>query len=128
MVSAAAMHIKNGLRLIGAAVTVVAFLDVVACASDKKDDAPRGAGGKTGAANQDAGIFGELGIQRPGTKTDDGTSTPSPFEYDKVKSPYDDAAGCKDFSSADVPKGDHADTRACLCDNCFMLMQECDAL
>jgi hypothetical protein len=46
-----------------------------------------------------------------------------PFAYDTVKAPYTTPAECKTFANAD-----HAAARSCLCDNCFTLQQQCDAL
>jgi hypothetical protein len=48
----------------------------------------------------------------------------TPFSYAAVKAPYTTAAACKAFDSA----VGHETARACLCDSCFALQQQCDAL
>ena len=114
---------KRGQRLITlAAIAGVFVLGASACSSDAT---PTGSGG-----NSDGGvdIYTKLGVAPPGTKLDDGTPTPVPYRYDQVKSPYDSTDGCKSFSSADFPAGFMTDARSCLCDNCFDLQQQCDAL
>jgi hypothetical protein len=59
-------------------------------------------------------IYAMLGIKNPGAMT---------FTYSDVTAPYADAAGCKAFDSQG-----HQMVHDCLCDNCFTLVQECDAL
>ncbi len=59
-------------------------------------------------------IFQKLCIQKP-------AELPN-FRFDQVPAPYTDAAGCKAFDDA-VP-----DERSCMCDKCFKLLQQCDAL
>jgi hypothetical protein len=96
----------------------------LACATDDKTSSS----GLSGSNDADGGgIYSKLGVPPPAASADGGL-TPQPFDFKDVKSPYDDVASCKTFSSADVPKDFHSDQRACLCDNCFDLMQECDAL
>jgi len=48
------------------------------------------------------------------------------FRFDQVAAPYPDAASCKTYNS-DFPATNTA-ARPCLCDNCFKLQQQCDAL
>ena len=60
-------------------------------------------------------IFDFLCIDPPDT---------TPFSYATVKAPYADAAGCKAFA----PEVGHATARACLCNSCFQLERQCDAL
>lgn len=48
----------------------------------------------------------------------------TPFVYASLKAPYTTPAACKTFDSA----VGHATARACLCDSCFELQQQCDAL
>jgi hypothetical protein len=48
----------------------------------------------------------------------------TPFVYSDVKAPYTTPADCKTF----LPASGHAAARSCLCDNCFTLQQQCDAL
>jgi hypothetical protein len=60
-------------------------------------------------------IFDFLCIERPDT---------TPFSYASVKAPYTTAADCKAFA----PEVGHATARACFCDSCFTLQQQCDAL
>jgi hypothetical protein len=83
-----------------------------------------------GAGDGDAGggIYGKLGVTPPRAKNDDGEKTPVPFDFGTATSPYEDAAGCKAFSSEDTPKGVHVSERSCLCDHCFDLQRQCDAL
>ncbi len=45
------------------------------------------------------------------------------FDYSTIKTPYTTPAECKTFANTD-----HAAARSCLCDNCFTLQQQCDAL
>jgi hypothetical protein len=59
-------------------------------------------------------IYAMLGITNPGAMT---------FTYSNVTAPYPDAAGCKAFDSQG-----HQMVHDCLCDNCFSLLQQCDAL
>jgi len=75
------------------------------------------------AASTAPDIFAKLGIAPPSSTFADGGATPQPFAYDEVQAPYSDAAGCKAFSSQTAQA-----TRDCLCDNCFALEQQCDAL
>jgi hypothetical protein len=60
-------------------------------------------------------IFDSLCIERPDT---------TPFVYANVKAPYTTPADCKAFA----PAAGHSAARACLCDSCFTLQQQCDAL
>jgi hypothetical protein len=48
---------------------------------------------------------------------------PKPFSYETVKAPYADAAGCKAYDAQG-----HTAAHNCLCDHCFSLMQQCDAI
>jgi hypothetical protein len=59
-------------------------------------------------------IYAMLGITNPGAMT---------FTYTDVMAPYADATGCKAFDSQG-----HQMVHDCLCDNCFSLLQQCDAL
>jgi hypothetical protein len=59
-------------------------------------------------------VFDLLCVQDPGVTF---------FDYSQVKSPYTTPAECKTFANTD-----HATARSCLCDKCFTLQQECDAL
>ena len=45
------------------------------------------------------------------------------FDFSTVKAPYTDVAGCMAF-----PRPGHATAYSCLCQNCFSLQQQCDAL
>jgi|HubBroStandDraft_6_1064221.scaffolds.fasta_scaffold398608_1 hypothetical protein len=45
------------------------------------------------------------------------------FAYNTVKPPYADATGCKAFGTSG-----HTAAHSCLCDACFSLQQQCDAL
>jgi hypothetical protein len=60
-------------------------------------------------------IFDFLCIERPDT---------TPFAYVDVKPPYTTPAACKTFA----PEEGHSTARSCLCDSCFALQQQCDAL
>jgi hypothetical protein len=60
-------------------------------------------------------VYDLLCVQDPGVV---------PFDYSAVKAPYTTPAECKTFNAA----AGHAAARACLCDNCFSLQQQCDAL
>lgn len=111
--------IRRGIAL---AVVVAGGYGAYGCAADARAVDAGDAGGKGG------GIYGKLGVTPPGTKKEDGETAPMPFDFGTVKSPYDDIAGCKAFSSDDTPKGFHTTERACLCENCFDLQQQCDAL
>lgn len=48
------------------------------------------------------------------------------FRFDQIPAPYADAASCKTYTS-EYPTTKPA-ARACLCDKCFKLQQQCDAL
>ncbi len=65
------------------------------------------------SASGDASIFTRMGIDDP--------KAPE-FDFDTVAKPYDDAAGCKAFSTNIKPQHD------CSCDSCFDIQQQCDAL
>jgi hypothetical protein len=101
---------------------------VNACSSNS-DSTGRGQPGGTEA---DAGgdIYTKLGVTPPSATGDDGTPTPVPFLYESVPSPYDDGdvAACKAFTSPDAPANFHTEQRGCICDNCFDLERQCDAL
>jgi hypothetical protein len=60
-------------------------------------------------------VYDLLCVQDPGVV---------PFDYSAVKAPYTTPTECKAFN----PSEGHAAARACLCDNCFTLQQQCDAL
>jgi hypothetical protein len=60
-------------------------------------------------------IYDLLCVQDPGVV---------PFDFSAIKPPYTTQAECKTFD----PSQGHATARACLCDNCFTLQQQCDAL
>jgi len=47
------------------------------------------------------------------------------FNFSTIAAPYADTAGCMAFNP--MSEG-HATARACLCQNCFALQQQCDAL
>lgn len=110
------MHMKIRLLPAAAVIASLSLLELGACSSDStaSTSEKESAGGKSGKAKTDAGVYGELGVTPPGDTTDDGNKTPTDFDYEKVSSPYADAAACKTFSSPDVPVGFHADERACL--------------
>lgn len=59
-------------------------------------------------------VFDLLCVQDPGVV---------PFDYSAVQPPYTTAAACQSFD----PEG-HPDAHSCLCNTCFSLMQQCDAL
>jgi hypothetical protein len=59
-------------------------------------------------------VYDLLCVQDPGVV---------PFDYSAVQPPYTTQAECKTFANAD-----HAAARSCLCDSCFALQQQCDAL
>lgn len=59
-------------------------------------------------------IYDLLCVQDPGIV---------PFDFTKVKAPYADMAGCIAFD-----KTGHTAAHSCLCQNCFTLQQQCDAL
>ncbi|HEX4337407.1 MAG TPA: hypothetical protein VH062_15935 [Polyangiaceae bacterium] len=99
-----------------------------ACSSDASPTAnANGSGDEADGGGGD--IYKTVGVAPPAASAD-GTATPVPYRYDQVKSPYDDgdAAACKAFSSDDLPAGFKTDERSCLCDSCFMIQRECDAL
>jgi len=48
---------------------------------------------------------------------------PTPFSYTSVTAPYTDAAGCMAFDNLG-----HPNVQNCLCQKCFSLIQQCDAL
>jgi hypothetical protein len=50
-------------------------------------------------------------------------SLPTPFSYTSVKAPYMDATGCMAFNNLG-----HPNVQNCLCQKCFSLIQQCDAL
>jgi hypothetical protein len=110
--------IRRGIAL---AVVVAGGYGAYGCATDAStiDAGDAGGGG---------GIYRKLGVTPPGAKNEDGEKTPTGFDFGTVKSPYEDADGCKAFTSKDMPKGFHAPERDCLCDNCFDLQRQCDAL
>jgi len=58
-------------------------------------------------------VYDLLCVQDPGV---------APFAFDTVTAPYTTPAECKAFGT-----GGHAAARACLCDSCFILQQQCDA-
>lgn len=60
-------------------------------------------------------VYDLLCVQDPGVV---------PFDYSAVKPPYATPTECKAF----LPSQGHTTARACLCDSCFTLQQECDAL
>ncbi len=60
-------------------------------------------------------VYDLLCVQDPGVV---------PFDFSAIKAPYTTPADCKTFN----PSEGHATARACLCDNCFSLQQQCDAL
>jgi hypothetical protein len=60
-------------------------------------------------------IYDLLCVQDPGVV---------PFDFSAIQPPYTTAAQCKAFD----PSQGHPTARACLCDNCFSLQQQCDAL
>jgi hypothetical protein len=60
-------------------------------------------------------IFGVLCMEPPDT---------TPLSYADMKAPYTTAAECKTF----LPEAGHSAARSCLCDSCFTLQQQCDAL
>jgi hypothetical protein len=66
----------------------------------------------------DRDVFQKLCIKKP-------ENVPN-FRFDQVAAPYPDAAGCKAFDTGLTPA--HPTTRVCLCDRCFALQQQCDAL
>jgi hypothetical protein len=85
---------------------------------------PTGVGADPGAVILDDGtvppycagdVFQVLGVQNP--------NVPG-FAFTSVKAPYATPAGCPTFDSQDG----HATARACLCKNCYALMDQCDAL
>ncbi len=47
-----------------------------------------------------------------------------PFSYSSVQAPYTTADACKTFGADEG----HTSARACLCDSCFALQQQCDAI
>ncbi len=51
------------------------------------------------------------------------TPLPTPFSYTTVAPPYADVAGCMAFDAQG-----HPDSHNCLCQNCFTMQQQCDAL
>jgi hypothetical protein len=51
------------------------------------------------------------------------TPLPTPYSYTVVQAPYADAAGCMAFDAQG-----HPNAHNCLCQNCFTLIQQCDAL
>jgi hypothetical protein len=59
-------------------------------------------------------IYQFLCIQNPNAAT---------FSYDTVTANYADVAGCKAYDNQG-----HQSVHDCLCDSCFSLMQQCDAL
>lgn len=59
-------------------------------------------------------VFDLLCVQDPGVV---------PFDYAAVQAPYTTAAACQSFD----PEG-HAAAHSCLCNSCFTLIQQCDAL
>jgi hypothetical protein len=67
-----------------------------------------------GQATFNGDIFQMLGISNP----DAGV-----FTYNGIPAPYTDATGCKAFDSQG-----HPNAHNCLCDNCFTMLQQCDAL
>jgi hypothetical protein len=60
-------------------------------------------------------IFDFLCVERPDN---------TPLAYVDVKAPYTTPAACKTFA----PEVGHSTARSCLCDSCFALQQQCDAL
>ncbi|MGH7436839.1 MAG: hypothetical protein ACRENE_14290 [Polyangiaceae bacterium] len=58
----------------------------------------------------------------PGGTAIDKSSIPAFFDYTTVTAPYADAAGCMAYNNEG-----HQAQHDCLCQNCFTLMQECDA-
>src|ERR1700753_3374794 len=117
---------NRGYQFLGFGITVTGCIAcAIACASDNKSSTAED--NNPPQVMEDGGIYSKLGVPVPAASADGGL-TPQPFLFETVKSPYDDAAGCKSFTSDTIKAGDHADERSCLCDNCFMLHQQCDAL
>jgi hypothetical protein len=104
------------------ALVVMSFSGIalgVACGGEDDGDssgsAGSGGGGGSPGAADGGDIYDQLGIDPPPEDTPD-------FTYSDVPAPYEDIDGCKAFSDT------YPDERGCMCDNCFDLMQQCDAL
>jgi hypothetical protein len=116
---------------------------MVADAAEAGNAAPADAAGTTADAtvpSADASPGDALGSGLPGYVTPDGAPpvysggdifqalcvqnpNVTNFDFATVASPYPDAAGCKAYNDEG-----HNAAHSCLCDNCFKLMQQCDAL
>jgi hypothetical protein len=97
------------------------LLLAAACAS-KTDGAATGGG--TDGGND---IFAKIN-QKPGPPVTN--PNPPQFLYKDVKEPYadNDTAACKAFTSDVFPAGYKSSIRSCMCDNCFAMQRQCDAL
>jgi hypothetical protein len=67
-----------------------------------------------GVASVCGSVYTVLGVTDPGV---------APYLYNGVAKPYPDAAGCHAYDAQG-----HQQMHDCLCDNCFALQQQCDAL